>query len=231
MTDGTDAAVAPAANIIEVLITKAKKAIGVDMSPGVISDEMFAEILYRGLSDILNSGMSKITTKDLEGEELAKAQVAAFAKAEDNLKTLMDGKVKHKGQRGGAKSSKHSREVTTEAMRLGRDVIKDQIRADGGKPSHYKASDISKWAKELLEADASYYDMANANIENRKTKTLAIDLGDIKAKADPELVRKDAERKAAAKPKAAGQLSAKQAGKTGKVAPPRQKPGVQPTAH
>lgn len=206
------------AQVMEILITKAKKVLGVTVS--ALSDEMFQEIIYRGLSDILNSGMSKITTKDLEGVELDKAKDAAFAKAEDNLKTLMDSKVKHKGQRGSAKSSKHSREVTTEAMRLARDVIKDQIRADGGKPSHYKASDISKWAKELLEADASYYDMANTNIENRKAKPIGISLAGLKA--DPALVAKDTERKAKAKPKAAGQLSAKQAGK---VAPPRQKPG------
>ncbi len=227
VTTGAAAVTAPAQAIVEVMITKAKKALGIDTSQ--LSDEMFAEVIYRGLSDICNSGMSKITTKDLEGEELAKAQVAAFAKAEDNLKTLMDGKVKHKGQRGGASKSKHSREVTTEAMRLARDVIKDQIRADGGKPSHYKASDISKWAKELLEADASYYEMANANLEGRKAKPLAISLAGLKP--DEALVEKDAKRKAAAKPKAAGQLSAKQAGKSGKVAPPRQKPAAQPTAH
>lgn len=220
MTDETvaDGSDANTAQIVEVLITKAKKALGVNVK--ALSDEMFAEIIYRGLSDILNSGMSKIVMKDLEGAELVKAQEAAFTKAEDNLKTLMDSKVKHKGQRGGAKSSKHSREVTTEAMRLARDVIKDQIRADGGKPSHYKASDISKWAKELLEADASYYDMANTNLESRKAKPIGISLAGLKA--DPALVAKDEERKAKSKPKAAGQLSAKQAGK---VAPPRQKPG------
>lgn len=229
MTDETVAA-PPAANTMDVLITKAKKMITVQLGEEFLSQEMFQEIIYRGLSDILNSGMSKITTKDLEGAELTKAQEAAFAKAEDNLKTLMDGKVKHKGQRGGAAKSKHGREVTTEAMRLARDVIKDQIRADGGKPSHYKASDISKWAKELLEADASYYEMAQANLETRKAKPLAISLGGLKP--DATLVAKDekrvAERKAAAKPKAAGQLSAKQAGK---VAPPRQKPQAGATAH
>lgn len=222
MSDGTEAA--PAANMVEVLVTKAKKMLAVDTS--TISDEMFREIVYRGLSDILNSGMSKITTKDLEGEELAKAQAAAFEKAEDNLKTLMAGKVKHKGQRGGAKADKHSREVTTEAMRLARDIIKDHIRADGGKPSHYKASDISKWAKELLEADPSYYDMAKANLEQRQKAPVGISLAGLKP--DATLVAKDAEKKAKAKPKAAGQLSAKQAGK---VAPPRQKPGAQVTAH
>lgn len=224
MSDVTTGEGTPAAQAIEVLITKSKKALGVMVSS--LSDEMFAEVIYRGLSDILNSGMSKITTKDLEGAELTKAQDAAFAKAEDNLKTLMDGKVKHKGQRGSAKTSKHSREVTTEAMRLARDVIKDQIRADGGKPSHYKASDVSKWAKELLEADPSYYDMATASIESRKQKPIGISLKGLKP--DDALVAKDKARASKAKPKAAGQLSAKQAGK---VAPPRQKPGTSATAH
>jgi hypothetical protein len=213
------------ARVMEVLITKAKRMLKV--TPSMISEAMFEEIVYRGLADVLNSGMSKITVKDLEGEELAKAQDAAFAKSEDNLKTLMDGKVKHKGARGGASKSKVSREVTTEAMRLARDIIKDQIRADGGKPSHYKASDVSKWAKELLEADASYYTQAEANLEARKTKPMAISLAGLKP--DASLVEKDEKRKAAAKPKAGKQLSAKQAGMT---APPRSKPKAEAhTAH
>lgn len=224
MSDVTTGQDASPAEAMQILITKAKKTLGVMVSS--LSDEMFQEAIYRGLSDILNSGMSKITTKDLEGAELAKAQDAAFAKAEDNLKTLMDGKVKHKGQRGSAKTSKHSREVTTEAMRLARDVIKDQIRADGGKPSHYKASDVSKWAKELLEADPSYYDMASVSIESRKQKPIAISLAGLKP--DEKLVANDKARASKAKPKAAGQLSAKQAGK---VAPPRQKPQAGATAH
>ena len=230
MTDVTiaDAGGDAPVKLVEVMITKAKKALGVDTS--ALSDEVFAEIIYRGLSDLLTSGMSKITVKDLEGEELEKAKAAAFEKAEENLKVLLSGKVKHKGQRGsGASATKHSREVTTEAMRLGRDVIKDQIRADGGKPSHYKASDISKWAKELLEADPSYYEMAAANIEGRKQKKLGISLEGLKP--DETLVAKAEAKAKATKPKAAGQLSAKQAGKAGKVAPPRQKPGTQPTVN
>lgn len=216
----------PEARIVEVVITKAKRTLGVNVA--ALSDAMFEEIIYRGLTDILNSAMSKITVKDLEGEELVAAQTAAFAKAEENLKTLMEGKVKHKGARGSTKASKVSREVTTEAMRLARDIIKDQIRADGGKPSHYKASDISKWAKELLEADPSYYAQAEATIEARKTKPVAISLAGLKP--DQKLVDKAEAKKAAAKPKAGGQLSAKQAGKT---APPvRQKPkGEGATAH
>ena len=221
LDDGT----APSAKaVMEILITKAKRMLAV--TPDMISEKMFEEVIYRGLADILNSGMSKITVKDLEGEELAKAQEAAFGKAEDNLKSLMDGKIKHKGARGGASKSKVSREVTTEAMRLARDIIKDQIRADGGKPSHYKASDISKWAKELLEADATYYEQAVATLEARKTTPIKISIAGLKP--DPALVAKDEKKKAAAKPKAGGQLSAKQAGK---LAPPRSKPQQAHTAH
>jgi len=210
--------------VMEIPITKAKRSLKV--TPSMLSDPMFQEIIFRGLAEVLNAGMSKITVKDLEGAELSNAQDAAFAKAEENLKTLMDSKVKHKGARGAASKSKVSREVTTEAMRLARDIIKDQIRADGGKPSHYKASDVSKWAKELLEADASYYTQAEATIEARKTKPVAISLAGLKP--DATLVAKAEEKKA--KPKTSGQLSAKQAGKT---APPRSKPkaGAEATTH
>lgn len=212
-----------AAKVMEIMITKAKKVLAVSMSN--IPDDMFEEIVYRGLSDVLNSGMSKILTKDLEGEELEKAKTAAFEKAEENLKELMASKVKHKGARA-TKATKVSREVNTEALRLARDIIKDQIRADGGKPSHYKASDITKWAKELIEADPSFLAQATANIEARKAKPIAISLSGLKP--DAELVKKDDARKAKNKV-AKGQLSAKQAGK---VAPPRSKPKAgEATAH
>jgi hypothetical protein len=203
---------------VDVQITKAKRQIAVNTK--LLSDEMFAECIYRGLSDILNSGMSKITMKDLEGEELEKAQQAAFAKAEENLKALLAGEIKAKGSRS-KKASKVPTEIKTEALRLAKAAITDQIKADGGKVSHYAKSDITKWAKELLEADAAYYDMAKEELERRKATPIKISLAQLKP--SEKLVKKAEEKKAQAKKDKP--LSAKQAA----MPAPRQKP--KPAAH
>lgn len=227
MTDTDVASPEGKSSFVEVMITKAKKAIKVNMGSEFISNEMFDEIIYRGLSDILNSGMSKITIKDLEGDQLTAAQDAAFAKAAENLKALEASEIKAKGSRGKSKAVKLPAEVKTEALRLAKALVKDQIKADGEKISHYKASDITKWAKQILEADDSLYELAKSEIEKRKATPIKISLG--KLTPDAGLVKKA--EAAAAKKKAEKKqtLSATQAG-----IPARQKPkgkSGQATAH
>jgi len=225
MTD-TDTASGPEpkSNFVEVMITKAKRAIKVNMGSEFISNEMFDEIIYRGLSDILNSGMSKITIKDLEGDDLTKAQDAAFAKAAENLKALEASEIKPKGSRGKSKAVKLPAEVKTEALRLAKALVKDQIKADGEKISHYKASDITKWAKQILEADDSLYETAKRELEARKATPVKISLAGLKP--DEGLVKKAEAAKAKKKAEKKGTLSATQAG-----IPARQKPkGGKPSA-
>lgn len=227
MTDTDTASDAGSKNIVEVMITKAKRMLTVNMGPGIISDEMFAEVIYRGLSDILNSGMSKITIKDLEGSALSDAQDAAFAKAAENLKALEASEIKAKGSRGKSKAVKLPAEVKTEALRLAKALVKDQIKADGEKISHYKASDITKWAKQILEADDSLYELAKSEIEKRKAVPVKISLAGLKP--DEKLVAKANAKKADDKAKRKSTLSATQAG-----IPARQKPkgkGGGATAH
>lgn len=214
-------------NFVEVQVTKAKRAIKVNMGSEFISNEMFDEIIYRGLSDILNSGMSKITIKDLEGEQLSAAQDAAFAKAAENLKALEHGEIKSKGSRKSTKAVKLPAEVKTEALRLAKALVKDQIKADGEKISHYKASDITKWAKQILEADDTLYELAKSEIEKRKAVPVKISLAGLKP--DDKLVAKANAKKADDKAKRKTTLSATQAG-----IPARQKPkgkGASATAH
>jgi hypothetical protein len=190
-----------------------------------ISDDMFSEIVYRGLADILNSGMSKITVAKLEGEQLEKAKAAAFEKAEENLKALLAGEIKPKGARG-KKSSKVPTEIKTEALRLAKAAITDQIKSDGGKVSHYAKSDITKWAKELLEADASYFQMAEASLAQRKATPVKISLAELKPSS--KLVAAAEAKKANSKK--GNPISAKQAG----MPAPRSKPSAKPsnaTAH
>jgi hypothetical protein len=212
-------AVGPAPSIMEIMITKAKAMLKVDTS--AISDDMFQELIYRGLADVCNSGMTKITTKDLEGGELEKAQKAAMAKAEENLKALMAGEIKPKGKRGG-KTAKVPQEIKNEALRLAKALVKDQIKADGGKVSHYKASDITTWAKQVLESPTGEELLAQAKtaVEARKKTPMKVSLAGLKP--DEGLVKRAEAAKAAKK----ATLSATQAGKPA----PRQKPTVPPKA-
>lgn len=206
-------------NIMEIVITKAKRTVSCDTRN--IPAEAFADIVYRGISEILNSGMSKLTVKDLEGDELEEVRAQIFAKAEENLKALYAGEIKPKGSRGKGKSAKIPQEVKTVAMRLARDLVKDQIRADGEKPSHYKPSDITKWAKDLLESDASLYEMAKAEVDARKAIPVKISLSGLKpdekrvAKAEADKAKRKADK---------ASLSATQAG-----IPTRRK--AKPVAH
>jgi hypothetical protein len=169
--------------------------------------------------------MSKVLTKDLEGEKLAEAQAAALKIAEENLSNLKAGKITK--ARGGAKDAngnKVAANVMTEARRLAKEVVKNEIRAAGMKISHVEASVITKAANELIAADPSFIENAKANIEARSAVKSAINIADL-VHESPKLVAK-AE---AAKAERKTQLSAKQAGK----AAPRKKkaPEAETAAH
>jgi hypothetical protein len=208
-----------AGSVMEIAITKAKRVLAVDTK--TIPTEMFVEAVYRGLADILNSGMSKITVKDLEGEELEAAKHAAFVKAEANLKALMAGEIKTKSAPG-KKAVKVPTEIKTEALRLAKAAITQQIKDGGEKVSLYAKSDITKWAKELLEVDDSYFTLATETLERRKATPIKISLANLKP--SEKLVRAAEEKKSKAKA-AKPALSAKQAG----MPAPRQKKPAAPT--
>lgn len=191
--------------IISVPIVKGKADIQIDTN--LIPDEVYREIVLQGLKVILNRGMSKITTTGLTGKALEDAQAAAMAKAAENVEAVKTGNIKFTGK--SAKKSKVSGAVNTEAMRIARNLVKDAMKAAGTKISHVKASEITKAAKQLIEADQSIIAQAEAEIEKRSKTKISINVAAIKV--DPELVAK-AEAKAKAD-KANRPLSAKQAGK------------------
>lgn len=200
-----------------------------------LDDRMFKLALEEGLKVLLNAKMSKIGAQSkLEGDELAKSQDAAFEIAEKNLAAIKSGEFKKGGRSASASSTKIPREVMTEARRLAKEVIKNEIRAAGMKISHVEARDITAAANNLLETDPSYIEQAKANIEarnaiapvnaedesvraNAKSKLASLGL----AGESPKLRAAAEERKAKSK----AVLSATQAGK----AAPRK--GAQATAH
>ena len=101
-------------------------------------------------------------------------------------------------------------------------AVEREIRAAGMKISHVEASEITKAANALIEADPSFIEQATANIEARaEKKVTTVDIKSL-IHESPKLVEAANKRKAEAKT----QLSAKQAGKP--AAAPRK--GSQPHA-
>ena len=174
--------------VYAVPITKAKKNLQVD-SDG-LSDDICAIIFAEGLKALLNKNMSKITVKDLDGEDLEAAKTAALAKGEENLENLKNGNLRKR------KSSKESREVTTEARRLAREAVKAAFRDAGKKITGIKGSVITAAADELIAEDPSYTEKARENVAKMKTRESLI----AKPTASLAALIADAE---AAKPKVA----------------------------
>ena len=192
---------------LNIPVTKAGTTLSVDTD--ALPEEAFRSVVEAGLKALLNLGMSKILTKGLEGDQLSAAQAAALAKATENLDNLKAGKVK-KGRAAAkdANGNKVSGPVMTEARRLAKEVVKNEIRAAGMKISHIEASVITKAANELIAADPSFIAKATENLESRSQVKSAVDISAL-VHESPKLVAKAEKAKAERKT----QLSVKQAGK------------------
>ena len=205
--------------VLKVPVSKAGATLDVDVDK--IPQDAFAIVVLEGLKVLLAKKMSKITVAKLEGEDLAKAQAAALEVAKGNLSDIMEDKVKS-GRSGSSKTKGVPGAVMTEARRLAKAVVKDQIRAAKIKISTVPASDITAAANELIASDDSYVIQAKANLEARATVKPTIDITKL-IQPDPKLVAKAEAKKAEAKKNAP--LSAKQAGKVA----PRAKPTADQT--
>lgn len=190
-------------SVISVPVTKGKAAIEVELDQ--LPEDVYREMCIQGMKVLLNRGMSKITKETYPDEEELKA--AANAKAAENLEACKEGKIRFTGS---AKTKGISGVVKTEAMRLARGIVKDEIKKAGGKISHYSASDITAAAKELLEASPELIEQAKANLAEREKTPVKINISAIPV--DPKRVKAAEEKAAKAKAAKAGQLSAKQAG-------------------
>lgn len=209
---------------VQVPVTKSKGSVSIDTDK--IPGDVWDAVIIEGLKAFVNKGMSKITTKGLEGEELQKAQAAAQAKAEENAKAILDGTIKLPGRKA---KSKAKGEVMTEARRLARNIIKDQAKAQGIKVSHIPSKELTAAVKMYLESDlgAACIKQAEENIKARQEapKAEGINLAGLFSSFDT-IVAKSEESTAKARERGK-QLSAKQAGMTAKRKPKAQ----QATAH
>lgn len=213
--------------ILEIAITKAgNKTLSVETDK--LDEAVYTRALAEGLKVLLNAGQSKIAAAS-KGDDASKA--AAFAKAEETLAKCYDGSLPAKR---GTKSADTgvSRQVQTEAMRLARMVIKDELRAAGVIPSRVEASTITAAAKAYLETDEGKTLIAQAeeNLASRPKAKVA-DAAEAQAKLaalgitgeSPKLVAKANEKAAERKQT----LSKTQAGKVA----PRAKAAQQASAH
>ncbi len=208
----------PSAQIIKVKITKGGE-IAVDMNQ--IHDRIYPHVLIHGLQKLVNR-KTKGNTTDADGKAISNA-----ARAKANLAAMYDGSYKIVGAK--SDSGKASGPVMVEARRLAKLAIKAEIKAgnitaaDGTKlkVAHVAATEYTRLANELIEADPSYIKQAEASLKAATVPTKAAHA--LKVSVDPKLVKAAEDKKAKAKATAGQTLSAKQAGKVQAKAKPATK--------
>lgn len=186
--------------ILNIPVTKGKATLAIDTD--AIPEAVYAYALAEGLKVIMNKGMSKVTKVTYPVEDELKA--AAMAVAEKNVEAIKNGTIKIPGAKSATKASGA---VMTEARRLAKNIVKDQMKEAGLKISHYPAKEITAAANELLAADPSIIETAAANLEARAAMPVKAEGILATLKADPKLVA------AAEAKKSKSTLSKTQAGK------------------
>jgi hypothetical protein len=214
-------------DIVQIPITKGKANLSIpkEVIDG-FSDEVYNMIVVEGLKALLNAKMSKVPSPaKKEGKELEETTKAAMEVAQANLDALVAGSFK-KGRAAAASSSvdengeKVPGPVMTEARRLAKETVKDEMKKHKIAISKTPASAITAAANQLIASDPSYIAKARENLAARANAKIAIDITSM-VHESPELVAK------AAKAKADKGLSATQAGK---VAPRKKANAVNPAA-
>lgn len=205
-------------SIVTVPLSKAKVKSSIELETDSLHEDVYREALILGLKVLLTRGTSKLTEISDEAERKAELEKIAA----ENLDKCKEGNIRFTA--GKAKGPKVSGAVNTEAMRLARGYVKDGLKSQGLKISHYAASDITAAAKALLEDDSSILEQAKANLEARaatpvKINVSAIPVSETKVKAAEA-------KKAKSKATTEGGVSAKQAGM-----PAKRKAQPQQTAH
>lgn len=219
--------------ILQVPVTKAKATVTIDSD--AVPEDVFKEALLLGFKELVNRTMTKITKSAYPDEAELKAK--AMEQAEKNVEAINTGKIRFSS---GKASTKASGVVMTEARRLAKNVIKDELKKAGYKIAHLDASEITKMANALLasEQGEKFVEQAKEEIAKREAiksgveaeapSTIADIMAMVKINPDKKAKAEAAaeKRKAKAKPKAEGQLSAAQA----KRVAPRAKPQAQTQA-
>ena len=198
--------------IIQVPVTKAKGMIEVDTDK--IDADVWKYLVVLGAKALVNRGTSSKEAKDYSQKEFLEL-------AAKQVENMYSGKTRIIGQKA---AKKREGAEMTEAIRIAKETVKQMIKANNEKISHYSASEITKAAKAVVEADPDTY-LAAAR-ENLARAAGAVEKG---GKADIMSIIKPSETKVKAaekkKAEAKAETSAKQAGK---VIPTKPRPGTRP---
>lgn len=190
--------------LFKVPVVKGKDTIEVDTDQ--LPDAVFQEVVIQGLKALMNRGTTKITKATYPNADELKT--AAMEKAKEQWANMVAGKIRATG----AKSDKTSGAVMTEASRIARNLVKDEMKRQKIKISMVDAKDITAKANELIAAIPDIVEQAKANLAERDTKAAAMKdaLANIAGgiKANPKKVAAAEAEKAKAK----DQLSKTQAG-------------------
>ena len=204
--EATEAPPTGQTSIVSVFISKAKASLDVDISK--LPDDVYNEVLQKGLQSVLGRGMGEIKVGALEGAELEKAQEAALEVAAANLEKCYAGEIRFMA----AKKTKVKGKERTEAMRIAKQIVKDQMKAEGLKISHYSAKEITAAAEQVLADNPEILEQAKENlarIEKERSSKVKINLKST-MKTDPKKVA--AAKEASEKKKAATAAKRKEKG-------------------
>lgn len=192
-----DTAAEPAPSLKDtysVPVTKAKNRT-IDVQTSKLSDIDYINVIAAGLKHYVNAGMTTIKAQDYKSDE--EYHAAAYAKAVERVRALLDGKAVWGRATAKAKSDIPAA-VMNEARREARDIVKAAIIANGERITHYKPSEITKGANDLLsdeELGPPLIEAARKRIESRGRAVVPKGLK-LNIHADPELVAKAEEKKA-----------------------------------
>jgi hypothetical protein len=128
--------------------------------------DVYEYIFKKGLEAVMGRGLTKVKSKDLEGDELETEQKAGHKIVTETVKAIYDGKIRMASKAGGKLSGK----VKTEAMRLAKIAIKAAIKDAGERIKDYEAKEITALAAQALAEDDSYIKEAEKNLADAESK-------------------------------------------------------------
>lgn len=194
-----------AGTLMKVPCTKGKGF--VEIWTGKLPDNVYQEALLQGLKVIVNRGGTKITKEAYPNADELKAK--AMEHAEAQVQNMYAGKIRIMG----AKTDKISGAVMTEARRLARNLVKDEMKRQGIKVSYVEASEITKAANALITSQPEIVEQAKAMLAERDEKAAGIKIKLAEVTGTIQISPKKQAKAEAEKAKAKEQLSAAKAGK------------------
>jgi hypothetical protein len=160
--------------VLRIPVVKGKSYLEIDTA--TLPEHVYREMLIQGGKVLLNRGQTKLTKEAYPDPE--KLKEAAMAAAEQTLQNMYEGKIRIVG---GAKSDKVPREVMTEARRIAKSLIKEEMKRSGIKVSYVESSTITQAANALLADKPELIEQAREEVERRTAATskMRIDISGI----------------------------------------------------